>query len=276
MGGAGAISAATAGAIAGTGAGTAAIATSAPVVAAAAGLTAVGESVGGLSATGVMAKILTAAAIATVAASSSHNDKLLLPHAGPATAKAHHPRLASAIPLQATHRRARAGGTATGVPPTVTATPVGSADRTALEHARHLRGGDIHGDLEPLGLEPLGHDRRGRDDAAHGRRRPSQRRDVHALPGRRAHLGRHFNDCQRAGRLRRWHDHAAVDRGLERQRQRRLKRGGVDESDVAPRIGPDDRDDEHHPAARRRDRQQHRCLRLPTVNRRHQWRRRVD
>ncbi len=125
MGGAGAISAATAGGIAGTGAGTAAIATSAPVVAAAAGLTAVGESVGGLSATGVMAKILTAAAIATVAASSSHNDKLL-PHAGPATAKAHHRRLASAVPLEATHRPARAGGTATGVPPNVTATPLGS------------------------------------------------------------------------------------------------------------------------------------------------------
>jgi RNA polymerase sigma factor (sigma-70 family) len=121
MGGAGAISAATAGGIAGTGA----IATSAPIVAAAAGLTAVGESVGGLSATGVMAKILTAAAIATVAASSSHNDKLL-PHAGPATAKAHHRQPASAVPLKATHRAARPGGTATGVPPTVTATPLGS------------------------------------------------------------------------------------------------------------------------------------------------------
>ena len=126
MGGTGAVSAATAGAIAGTGAGTAAIATSAPVVAAAAGLTAVGESVGGLSATGVMAKILTAAAIATVAAGSSHNDKLLPPHAGPATAKAHHRQPASAVPLEATHRPARAGGTATGVPPSVTATPLGS------------------------------------------------------------------------------------------------------------------------------------------------------
>ena len=126
VGGAGAVSAATAGAIAGTGAGTAAIATSAPVVAAAAGLTAVGESVGGLSATGVMAKILTAAAIATVAASSGHNDKLLLPDAGAATAKAHHRRLASAIPLKATHRPPRAGGAATVVPPSVTATPVGS------------------------------------------------------------------------------------------------------------------------------------------------------
>ena len=179
MGGAGAISAATAGAIAGTGAGTAAIATSAPVVAAAAGLTAVGESVGGLSATGVMAKILTAAAIATVAASSSHNNKLLLPHAGPATAKAHHPRLASAIPLQATHRPARAGGTATGVPPSVTATPVGSPTEPPSSTPATSAGA-----TSTAILEPLGHDRRGRDDAAHGRRRPSQRRDVHALgPG---------------------------------------------------------------------------------------------
>src|SRR6202000_844340 len=52
----------------------------APVVPAATGLAAIGESVGvgSLSATGVVAKILTAAAIATVAASAGHSDHPLL------------------------------------------------------------------------------------------------------------------------------------------------------------------------------------------------------
>jgi RNA polymerase sigma factor (sigma-70 family) len=74
MGGVGAVSAATAGGVATASAGGVAVASTAPIVAAATGLTAIGESVGvgGLSATGVVAKILSAAAIATVAASKGH------------------------------------------------------------------------------------------------------------------------------------------------------------------------------------------------------------
>ena len=101
-GGLGAVSAATAGGLASAGAG--AVATSAPVVAAATGLTAIGESigVGGLSASGVVAKILTAAAIATVAASTGHSDR---PSAHRATAPpTTRERLLASVPARSAPR----------------------------------------------------------------------------------------------------------------------------------------------------------------------------
>ncbi|MGH2892483.1 MAG: RNA polymerase sigma factor, partial [Solirubrobacteraceae bacterium] len=116
LGGVSAVSAATAGGIASAGAG--AVAMSGPMVAAATGLTAIGESVGvgGLSASGVVAKILTAAAIATVAASSGHSDHPFVHRAAaPATTRE---RLLASVPAR---RAARAAGPAAS--PLATPTP---------------------------------------------------------------------------------------------------------------------------------------------------------
>ena len=94
-GGAGAVAAGAGAAgslAAGTGAASTAVVAGAPVAAAATALTAVGEcaasvAVGGLGATGVVAKILTAAAIATGAAGASHaSSQVRHPLPGPATA----------------------------------------------------------------------------------------------------------------------------------------------------------------------------------------------
>jgi RNA polymerase sigma factor (sigma-70 family) len=89
--GAGAVTAVATGGIAtaGTGGATAAVVAGAPAAAAATGLAAVGESVGigGLGATGVVTKILTAAAIATVAAGSGRAIKQAIRPATPVNAR---------------------------------------------------------------------------------------------------------------------------------------------------------------------------------------------
>ena len=75
-------------------------------IAAATGLTAIGESVGvgGLSATGVVAKILTAAAIATVAVSSGHSDRPFVHRAAaPPTTRE---RLLASVPARSAPRAA--------------------------------------------------------------------------------------------------------------------------------------------------------------------------
>ncbi|MFZ1997385.1 MAG: sigma-70 family RNA polymerase sigma factor, partial [Solirubrobacteraceae bacterium] len=136
-GGVGAVSAVTAGGIASAGAG--AMAT--PLVAAATGLTAIGESVGvgGLSATGVVAKILTAATIATVAANTGHSGRPLL-HATAAPPITRE-RLLAPVPVRqlgsvparpsARTNGRTAGPLGTPAPGTVTSTPVGLSSSPA-------------------------------------------------------------------------------------------------------------------------------------------------
>jgi RNA polymerase sigma factor (sigma-70 family) len=123
LSGTGALTATAASGVIGTGAG--AVASATPAVVAAAGLTAAGETVTGLGATGVVAKLLTAAAIATVAASSSHSDKPLA-RPGPPPDPARQSLLASAVtPSGARNVPTTTQPTAASTPPSVTATPLG-------------------------------------------------------------------------------------------------------------------------------------------------------
>jgi RNA polymerase sigma factor (sigma-70 family) len=125
VGSAGAVSAAAAGGVAGAGA----VVTSGPIVAAATGLTALGESVGvgGLGASGVMAKLLTAAAIATVAASAGHDPARPLLHGAVAPPSVRE-RLVASVPARPAARTVpgsltRPGTTPTPTPGSVTSTP---------------------------------------------------------------------------------------------------------------------------------------------------------
>ena len=129
--GIGAVSAA-AGSVATAGVG--AVATSAPVVAAATGLAAIGESVGvgSLSASGVVAKILTAAAIATVAASTGHSDHLLSHHTAPPTMRE---RLLASVPARPAARTTEPVSAPVAIsapsPGTVSSTPAGTTSSSS-------------------------------------------------------------------------------------------------------------------------------------------------